>query len=191
MDDLFEIAHSDALGQMKNEEDKNFLMLQRQKGRPGSMVGVHQKLKHKEERALKRTAMEAPRKKGLMKKWNNNLLLISLLHQKLMIQHQAAKAVMVVKTLKIPLSSFSKYQQQQQPQQQQQFQQLEVQCSFLLPVSEVSDRCKITDRNGVYKLMAAAEAFGRDTENLVINRTSFQRLRKKFREARQENSAQI
>lgn len=26
--------------------------------------------------------------------------------------------------------------------------------------------------------MAAAEAFGCDTENLVINRTSFQRLRK-------------
>lgn len=52
-----------------------------------------------------------------------------------MIQHQAAKAVMVVTTVKIPLSSFSKYQQQQQPQQQQQFQQLEVHCSFLLPVS--------------------------------------------------------
>ena len=32
--------------------------------------------------------------------------------------------------------------------------------------------------------MAAAEAFGYDTENLVINCTSFQRLRKKFREAR-------
>ena len=32
--------------------------------------------------------------------------------------------------------------------------------------------------------MAAAEAFGCDAENLVINRTSFQRLRKKFREAR-------
>ncbi len=32
--------------------------------------------------------------------------------------------------------------------------------------------------------MAAAEAFGQDTEKLVINRTSFQNLRKKFREAR-------
>ena len=32
--------------------------------------------------------------------------------------------------------------------------------------------------------MAAAEAFGHKTENLVINRTSLQRLRKQFREAR-------
>ena len=56
---------------------------------------------------------------------------------------------------------------------------------FFTPhLSEVFDRCKITDRNGVYILMAAAEAFGRDTENLVINCTSFKRLRKQFREAR-------
>lgn len=32
--------------------------------------------------------------------------------------------------------------------------------------------------------MAAAEDFGRDTVNLVINRTSFQRPIKQFREAR-------
>ena len=56
MDDLFDIAHSEALEQLKNEEDKNFLVLQRQKGRPGSMLGVGHKLKHKEERTLKRTA---------------------------------------------------------------------------------------------------------------------------------------
>lgn len=63
MDDLFDIAHSDALEQMKNEEDKTFLILQRQKGRPGSMIGVDQKLKYKEDRALKRSAMESVRKK--------------------------------------------------------------------------------------------------------------------------------
>ena len=56
---------------------------------------------------------------------------------------------------------------------------------FFTPfLSEVFDRCKITDRNGVYILIAAAEAFGHDTKNLAINRTSFHRLRKKFREAR-------
>ena len=32
MDDLFDIAHSEALEQLKNEEDKNFLILQCQKG---------------------------------------------------------------------------------------------------------------------------------------------------------------
>ncbi|KAA0183253.1 hypothetical protein HAZT_HAZT002449 [Hyalella azteca] len=38
MDNLFDIAHPNALEMMQSEEDKNFLKLQRQKGRPGSMV---------------------------------------------------------------------------------------------------------------------------------------------------------
>ena len=48
--DLFDIAHSDAMGLMKIEEDKKFLLLQQQKGRPGSMLGVDQKLKQKEKK---------------------------------------------------------------------------------------------------------------------------------------------
>lgn len=48
---------------MKNEKNKNLLMLQHQKGRTGSMVGVDQKLKHKVERALKHTKIETARKK--------------------------------------------------------------------------------------------------------------------------------
>ena len=63
MDDLFDITHSEALEQLKNKEDKNFLILQRQKGQPGSMLGVDHKLKHKEERALKRSATETARRK--------------------------------------------------------------------------------------------------------------------------------
>lgn len=35
-------------------------------------------------------------------------------------------------------------------------------------------------------LMVTAEAFGQETENLIINRTSLERQRTKFREARHE-----
>ena len=38
--------------------------------------------------------------------------------------------------------------------------------------------------------MAAAEALGYDTDKLVINRTSFQRLRHEFREARHKEIQQ-
>lgn len=62
-EDLFDIAHSDALEHMKMEEIRKFLLRHCQKGRPGSMVGVDQKLKHKEERTLKHTAMETVRLK--------------------------------------------------------------------------------------------------------------------------------
>src|SRR5215469_13318162 len=44
LDDLFDIAHQDALALIKSEEDKAFLVKQMQKGRPGSMTGVDLKL---------------------------------------------------------------------------------------------------------------------------------------------------
>ncbi|CAH0555501.1 unnamed protein product [Brassicogethes aeneus] len=49
LDDLFDIAQQDALALMKSEEDKAFLVKQRQKGRPGSMTGVDLKLSRAEE----------------------------------------------------------------------------------------------------------------------------------------------
>lgn len=39
-DELFDIAHADALNMMTIDIDKQFLITQRQKGRPGAMMGV-------------------------------------------------------------------------------------------------------------------------------------------------------
>jgi len=39
-DDLFDIAHADALDIMTTDIDKQFLINQRQKGRPGALMGV-------------------------------------------------------------------------------------------------------------------------------------------------------
>lgn len=62
LDDLFDIAAVDALTTMKNEEDKEFLKSQRQKGRPGSMLGVDMVLSGKEERSKSRKEKEEARK---------------------------------------------------------------------------------------------------------------------------------
>lgn len=62
LDDLFDIATADALTSMRNEEDKNFLEKQRQKGRPGSMLGIDMKLASKEERSKLRKEKEEARK---------------------------------------------------------------------------------------------------------------------------------
>ena len=43
LDDLFDIAHQNALNMIKIVEDKQFLIKQREKGRPGSMLGVDKK----------------------------------------------------------------------------------------------------------------------------------------------------
>jgi hypothetical protein len=44
LNDLFDIAHASALNIIKINEDKEFLILQRQKGRPGCMLGTDVKL---------------------------------------------------------------------------------------------------------------------------------------------------
>jgi len=54
VDDIFDIAHQDALAMMKSEDDKEFLLKQREKGRPDSMLGVDLKLARAEERKLQK-----------------------------------------------------------------------------------------------------------------------------------------
>lgn len=49
LDDLFDVAHSDALS-MKNNEDRAFLLAQREKGRRGCMTTVDKTIAEKEER---------------------------------------------------------------------------------------------------------------------------------------------
>lgn len=51
LDNLFDIAHADAMIMIRNDEDKAFLDKQRQTGRPGSMLGVDQNLAEREERS--------------------------------------------------------------------------------------------------------------------------------------------
>jgi hypothetical protein len=50
MNDLFYIAYQDELTMIRIEEDKLFLVKQREKGRPGSMLGVDIKLTNIEKR---------------------------------------------------------------------------------------------------------------------------------------------
>lgn len=62
LDNLFDISHVDAMNLMHNEEDKGFLVKQRENGRPGSMLGVDKKLADKEERSRQRKEQEEARK---------------------------------------------------------------------------------------------------------------------------------
>ena len=48
MHNLFDIAHQRALEMIKNEEDKEFLLAQREKRRRGSMGGIDLKLATKQ-----------------------------------------------------------------------------------------------------------------------------------------------
>ena len=63
MDDLFDIASSNALNELCIEENKKFLLMQRQKGRPGCMAGVDMKLYGREQRSEQRRQKEESRKR--------------------------------------------------------------------------------------------------------------------------------
>lgn len=63
LDDLFDIAHADALTLMKIDEDRQFLILQRQKGRPGCMAGVDMALFAQEKRTSERVEKQQARKR--------------------------------------------------------------------------------------------------------------------------------
>lgn len=62
LDDLFDIATNDALDTMRIEEDKEYLILQREKGRPGCMAGADMVLFGKEQRSRERQEKEESRK---------------------------------------------------------------------------------------------------------------------------------
>lgn len=63
LDDLFDIASVDALDEMKIEEDKAFLLMQREKGRRGCMAGVDMSLNRREMRSQQRKEREESRKR--------------------------------------------------------------------------------------------------------------------------------
>lgn len=67
-DDIFDIAHTDAMSLMKNEASKEFLTSQRSKGRPGCLPVLDDETLAKEQRKLERLKKEENRKQLLLAK---------------------------------------------------------------------------------------------------------------------------
>lgn len=63
MNDLFDISHQNSLIIMTVEEDKQFLIKQREKGRTGCMIGIDKKRDNLEKRRLQRLDREEERKR--------------------------------------------------------------------------------------------------------------------------------
>jgi len=61
--DIFDIAHARALDIMKIESDKQFLIAQKTKGRPGCLLGIDRKNQKLEESIEKKLKNKLERKK--------------------------------------------------------------------------------------------------------------------------------
>jgi len=63
LNNLFDIAHANALNIIKINEDKEFLLMQRKNGRPGCMLGIDMKLTTAELKKAAQEEKELQRKK--------------------------------------------------------------------------------------------------------------------------------
>ena len=63
LNELFDIAHSDALDMITTPEDREFLIFQRQTGRPGSIGGIDKVETNRRHRVMKRKEKELERQK--------------------------------------------------------------------------------------------------------------------------------
>lgn len=64
LDDLFDISHGNSLDMICIEEDKMFLLSQRQKGKPGRMLGIDQELSIREKKAKEKQKLDERRKRS-------------------------------------------------------------------------------------------------------------------------------
>ena len=63
LDDLFDVAHADALQLIKIDEDREFLIAQREIGRRGCLGSIDMKLTRQEKRHQKREEVVENRKR--------------------------------------------------------------------------------------------------------------------------------
>lgn len=176
LDDLFDIAHADALSMTKNDEDKAFLIAQREKGRRGSMIGVDVLDAAKEERKQARVEEEIKRKQKCSEQTEQQFSLQNIPRRgtessilSTGTESSGETFVPPVYTNEVAEDSL----EQPQPSK----------WNFINSrLLSVLDRCKISDRWACHIIAAVAQALGHSLEELVINRTSLRQQRQSHRE---------
>ncbi|KAL4113207.1 hypothetical protein QTP88_016873 [Uroleucon formosanum] len=158
---------------MKIEEDRSFLISQRQKNRPGSMLGVDLKITRKEQRAAERLkAFEEKRKRTYSEMEMANTFIDTNLLSDVTSSEDKEETNQPV-PFKSPTDCIK-----------------EVRGSIDFLTAKLAaafDRCRIGHRDAVHILIATAEALSKDVNELVINRTSIRRSRLCFRKECSEN----
>jgi len=169
LQDLFDIAHAEALTMIKLPEDREFLKAQREKGRRGSMGPVDLVLARKEEKCRKRL-LETERRKAKKPERTQpaemNVELSSSSGGETGTSSDADDDCNPPQTAQSP----------SQPKRGRP-------ANIVSPVLAAAlDRTKVSDRNAAYIIAAAAESLGHSPSALAINKESIRRSRHKQRE---------
>ncbi|XP_050525727.1 uncharacterized protein LOC126896731 [Daktulosphaira vitifoliae] len=189
INDLFDIAHQNALELIKIEEDRLFLNKQREKGRPGSMLGVDRKLSRIEKRKFTREEEINTRREKYLNTPSTSTGIIHYsdfdecdIHVKLNEEKNIQnirdgiiddfESVMEFENEeKIPNSEVDTVVIPKRARKE-----------ILTPrLAAVLDKCKISERDTVHLLTAFLDAVSLDSADYITNRTSIRKARDDYR----------
>ena len=179
--DLFDIAHQDALILVKNPEDREFLVAQREKGRRGHMGSADMALNLKEKRRKQRQNEEYKRIKQAEQEhtlMDDTVVLtasedsteeeeiadgVSAQHPVLAEPTKSKKEDVQESSTSQPRKRFRKH--------------------IVSPeLAATLDRTKLSDRKATFMIAAKARSLGKDVQEFTINRSSIRRARLRLRQ---------
>ncbi|KAK2721327.1 hypothetical protein QYM36_003567 [Artemia franciscana] len=164
LEDLFDIAHADALNMMSIQEDKDFLLAQREKGRRGSMVGVDETLACKEKRVSEREQQTLKRRQQ-----TENIQQIEASTAELTTSCSEISAAEDVDSEGAVGGSRTQKRKRGRK-------------AVVTPeLAAALDRTKVSDRKAVFVIAETAKSLGMTIDQLALNRDSVRRLRAKHR----------
>lgn len=158
LDDLFDIAHANALDIITIQEDKEFLLAQREKGRRGSMSSVDTVLLRKEKKKLKIEKTLLKRKESAIAEANASSEKIELVSSNSSSEEELSS---VTDSNFTYLSSPNRGRK----------------VVVTTALSAALDRTKVSDRSAVMIMSETARSLGHSIEDLAINRSTIRRER--------------
>lgn len=178
LDDLFDIAHADALTIIRNPQDSEFLIAQRKKGRQGCMAGVDETLHKLEKRRLKRQIEEDKRRQ-----------------QSQCTQEMATSSVILASSgsdseAEDTRSGLSGCSGQETEQCSEQVNHKFIKRGRKVVISSAMtaalDRAKVSDRKAMIIVTETAKCLGHDVGDFALNRETIRCSRQQHRQMRAE-----
>lgn len=171
LNNLFDIAHADALQLIKINEDKVFLQRQREPGRPGHLAGVDKKLTDREEKTRLRNIDEEKRRA----KYFSSLAPSTSSYEPLQESSDSDTEVTYFPVDR-PSSATGTSSQPDKTCMRK---------NFITPkLVGALDRCQLSVRDSVFIIEATIEALGHNTDEFSISKSSIHRVRTEMRSKR-------
>ena len=176
LEDLFDIAHRDALSLIKIPEDRDFLLAQREKGRRGCMGAVDGALTAKETRRMQRQNEEYDR---LQQAQQEDTLIdetVALTASEDSTEDDDIGDECDWSSMKHAVNDPLEEPSTSKPTKR-------ARKNIVSPeLAATMDRTKISDRKATFMLAATARSLGNDIQDFTINRSSIRRARLSLRQ---------